>query len=227
MGFSTEGRVVEPPYIIILHPFRHFEIQLFPETLSGDTLQGKAGRGPVRRLLNRKLIPRSSPASPQAADADADDADDTIAQMAASKSHVISGCYERFVLGHQAVVRDGGEGNAEDDAAPRSSSPACSWNQRFAVKAHSGPVKCLAVRGGLIASGGDDDCVRIYDLVNGKDLGTLVEHEGSVTCLDMFMPTASTRPTHLFSGGVDGLINIWRVKVRSGDRRDDRERAPD
>ena len=49
--------------------------------------------------------------------------------------------------------------------------------------------------------------------MNGKDLGTLVEHEGAVTCLDMFMPAAAPRPTHLFSGGFDGLINIWRVKV--------------
>lgn len=55
--------------------------------------------------------------------------------------------------------------------------------------------------------------MRIYDLVNGKDLGTLVQHEGSVTCLDMFMAETANRPSHLFSGGVDGLINVWRVKV--------------
>ena len=67
-------------------------------------------------------------------------------------------------------------------------------------------------KGGLIVSGGDDDCVRMYDLVNGKDLGTLVEHEGSVTCLDMYGPAGAARPTHLFSGGSDGLVNVWRVK---------------
>ena len=123
----------------------------------------------------------------------------------ASKSHVISGCYERFVLGHEVRQEPGREEGGERFR----------WSQRFAVKAHQGPVKCVKAKGGLIVSGGDDDCVRIYDLINGKDLGTLVQHEGSVTCLDMFQPEGAARPSHLFSGGVDGLINVWRVKVRS------------
>ena len=54
----------------------------------------------------------------------------------ATKSQIISGCYERFVLGHEAAP----SGSDDPDAAA-----AFSWTQRFAVKAHQGPVKCVKV----------------------------------------------------------------------------------
>ena len=129
-----------------------------------------------------------------------------VRETMAAKSHVISGCYERFVLGHEARL------SISDEVEKETNQGNGKWTQKFAVKAHQGPVKCVKAKGGLIVSGGDDDCVRIYDLVNGKDLGTLVEHEGTVSCLDMFMPEGAKRPSHLFSGGVDGLVNVWRVK---------------
>eukprot|EP00216_Chloropicon_sp_CCMP2111_P001081 CAMPEP_0198234600 /NCGR_PEP_ID=MMETSP1446-20131203/587_1 /TAXON_ID=1461542 ORGANISM="Unidentified sp, Strain CCMP2111" /NCGR_SAMPLE_ID=MMETSP1446 /ASSEMBLY_ACC=CAM_ASM_001112 /LENGTH=433 /DNA_ID=CAMNT_0043915405 /DNA_START=279 /DNA_END=1580 /DNA_ORIENTATION=- len=124
----------------------------------------------------------------------------------ADKTNVISGCYERFVLGHQVRQAKGvseGSGGNVGEARLR---------QSFSVKAHQGPVRCVCSKGGLLASGGDDDCVRIFDLNNGKDLGTLVQHEGTVTSLDMYHAEGVQRPSHLFSAGKDGIVNVWRVK---------------
>ena len=120
--------------------------------------------------------------------------------MAAS---VVSGCYERFILGHRC---------AEEAIVDGEASPSGGFSQTFAVKAHQGPVRCVAARGGLLASGGDDDCVRVYDVLHQKDLGTLVAHEGTITDLEIYKASTSDRPTHLFSAGSDGLVNVWRTK---------------
>ena len=122
-----------------------------------------------------------------------------------AKVNIISGCYERFVLGHELKQIDKEEGQGPKSIHIR---------QQFAVKAHQGPVRCVRAKGGLLASGGDDDCVRVYDLVHGKDLGTLVKHEGTVTSLDIYRNHESERPTHLFSAGVDGNVNVWKIKVK-------------
>ena len=65
-----------------------------------------------------------------------------IQSMAAS---IVSGCYERFILGHRC---------AEEAIVDGEASPSGGFSQTFAVKAHQGPGRCVAARGGLLASGG-------------------------------------------------------------------------
>lgn len=34
---------------------------------------------------------------------------------------------------------------------------------------------------------------------------------GAITCLDSFTPPESPVPTHLLSGGEDGVVNVWQA----------------
>ena len=70
----------------------------------------------------------------------------------ATQSDVVIGCYERFVLGHEAVAIKGelggkksDEKSQETDLGATDDKKAFFWTQRFAVKAHQGPVKCIKV----------------------------------------------------------------------------------
>ena len=72
----------------------------------------------------------------------------------ATQSDVVIGCYERFVLGHEAVAIKGelggkksDEKSQETDLGATDDKKAFFWTQRFAVKAHQGPVKCIKVSG--------------------------------------------------------------------------------
>ncbi|KAG6549657.1 hypothetical protein Mapa_008636 [Marchantia paleacea] len=106
---------------------------------------------------------------------------------------LVAGSYERFLWGWKVQANE-----KELQLA-------------FSYPAHLGPVKCIAACGSIVASGGSDDTIKVYDVVAQKDMGSLYEHQGAVTCLDFLKPEVShlNRPTHLFSGSEDGTICIW------------------
>eukprot|EP00899_Mesostigma_viride_P023362 jgi/Mesvir1/420/Mv11303-RA.1 len=110
------------------------------------------------------------------------------------------GSYERFVFGYDAP---GTEQLAlsRDNATP-------SITGSFTYAAHSDHVRSLACSGSLLATGGGDDTIRIFDMKKSRDLGSLIKHEGAVTCLEFYgAPNAS----HLLSGGDDGTLVVWGV----------------
>ena len=76
----------------------------------------------------------------------------------------------------------------------------------FIVPAHLGCVKVVSIGGSILASGGSDEVIKLFDLRRKKELGTLHQHEASITTIDFY------RSSHMFSGGEDGLICIWRTK---------------
>mmetsp|Transcript_28394 Transcript_28394/g.80223 ORF Transcript_28394/g.80223 Transcript_28394/m.80223 type:complete len:370 (+) Transcript_28394:82-1191(+) len=77
--------------------------------------------------------------------------------------------------------------------------------QTFGYAPHAGCVKALACnRAGLLASGGTDNMVRIFDLARSMELGELQEHDDAVTCLDFW------GSTNLVTGGADGQVLVWR-----------------
>ena len=57
----------------------------------------------------------------------------------------------------------------------------------------------------LLASGGSDEHIRLYDLRRRAEAGELLYHKGTVTSLG-FVGSA-----HLLSGSDDGTVCIWRV----------------
>ena len=86
----------------------------------------------------------------------------------------------------------------------------------FTNPSHRGPVRSMAAAGALLAVGGSEDMVHVYDLRSNKDLGmVMVPGEGSVSSLALFTPEGRLAPTHLFTGSGDGSISFFGL--RAGD----------
>lgn len=94
----------------------------------------------------------------------------------------------------------------------------------FHFSAHILSVKCLDTSKRYLVSGSNDEHIRIYDLQKRKELGTLLAHQGSITCLRFSKtqnspkvddPTSGVKKNPnkwLLSASEDNKIIIWRVK---------------
>ncbi|KAG0349202.1 p21-activated protein kinase-interacting protein 1-like protein [Podila humilis] len=76
----------------------------------------------------------------------------------------------------------------------------------FAFSAHIGCIKSLASGGHFLATGSTDEKIQLYDLKRRKELGNLLQHQGTITALTFH------NKTHMLSGSDDGKICVWRSK---------------
>jgi len=76
----------------------------------------------------------------------------------------------------------------------------------FIYPSHISYIKCIGIGGHHMASGGTDEVIKLYDLKKRKEVGTLLHHSGTITCLTFF------QKTHMLSSGEDGEICLWRTK---------------
>lgn len=76
----------------------------------------------------------------------------------------------------------------------------------FHFTPHTQSIRTLAWSKKTLASGANDEHIRLYDLTRRKELGTLMRHDGAVIFLEFY------KSKWLFSAGEDGLICIWRSK---------------
>jgi WD40 repeat protein len=69
-------------------------------------------------------------------------------------------------------------------------------------------VNCLAFRpdGRILASGGDDRSIRLWDVATGKKTVPLMGHTDKVRAV-AFSPDGQT----LASGSSDGTIKLWQL----------------
>ncbi|XP_065884321.1 p21-activated protein kinase-interacting protein 1-like [Dysidea avara] len=74
---------------------------------------------------------------------------------------------------------------------------------KFYEKSHTGCLKAVACNGRYLASGSTDETIKLYDLQDHTEVGTLVQHEGTITELVFF------GGTHLVSASEDQTICIW------------------
>ena len=76
----------------------------------------------------------------------------------------------------------------------------------FIYPSHISYIKCIGIGGHHMASGGTDEVIKLYDLKKRKEVGTLLHHSGTITCLAFY------QKTHMLSSGEDGEICLWRTK---------------
>jgi len=76
----------------------------------------------------------------------------------------------------------------------------------FIYPSHISYIKCIGIGGHHMASGGTDEVIKLYDLKKRKEVGTLLHHSGTITCLTFF------QKSHMISSGEDGEICLWRTK---------------
>ncbi|KAF4728826.1 p21-activated protein kinase-interacting protein 1-like protein [Perkinsus olseni] len=116
-------------------------------------------------------------------------------QQEAAVALVSAGTYDGALLGVEVckMELDGEEGYE--------------LKQVFGFASHLGAVKvCCAGRGGLLATGGTDEAIRLYDTLKRQAKGSLDVHENSVTAL------AATPSGHcILSGAGDGKISLTRL----------------
>lgn len=108
--------------------------------------------------------------------------------MAKMDIEVVVGCYEELLLGFR-IVQVGENFQLEPS---------------FTDHSHSGCIKHIVVSNkGFLASGGTDETIQLFHLGRRTQLGSLVHHSGSLTCLQFF------KSSHLFSASEDGTFCIW------------------
>lgn len=75
----------------------------------------------------------------------------------------------------------------------------------FHFAPHTQSIRCLAWSKRILASGANDEWIRLYDLQHRKELGTLMHQQGQILTLEFF------GSKWLFSGAGDGKIVLWRT----------------
>lgn len=75
---------------------------------------------------------------------------------------------------------------------------------------HTGSVHAVAVspNGRLMASGGEDHSIILWDLGSGKKLKSMTGHTGFI-----YTVCFNSESTVLVSGGADGTVRAWDVKM--------------
>ena len=75
----------------------------------------------------------------------------------------------------------------------------------FRKTPHDGAVRSLKSSGKILASGGYDGTVALYDYVNLKNIGTLNQHEDSIDGIDFY------QNSYMVTCSADKTICLWRT----------------
>eukprot|EP00092_Neocalanus_flemingeri_P008804 GFUD01009477.1.p1 GENE.GFUD01009477.1~~GFUD01009477.1.p1 ORF type:complete len:382 (+),score=87.60 GFUD01009477.1:57-1202(+) len=110
-----------------------------------------------------------------------------------AEHEILVGTYEEFVLGYKMVPH-------------LKSSEGCDLVQSFTAKSHCGPVRSICTGSKYAISGGSDEICKIFDITKRAEHGTLMHHEGTVSCLATHSATS-----HLVTASDDNTITVVRM----------------
>jgi WD40 repeat protein len=77
----------------------------------------------------------------------------------------------------------------------------------YAFNAHDGAIRAVSLdgsNGNILATGGVDECIKIYNLKQHREVGSLLEHKDMITCIVFY------KGSHMISGSKDGAVLLWR-----------------
>ncbi|KAI0057215.1 WD40 repeat-like protein [Artomyces pyxidatus] len=116
-----------------------------------------------------------------------------------SSFKVVAGSYEKLLYGLQGSV------------SASSSSDELEWTLKpmFIFPAHVSSLKAVAASpegGKWLATGSSDEIIKVWDLRRRREIGGLMQHEGSITHL--VFPSRS----HLLSASEDGTLCLFRAR---------------
>ncbi|TPX71212.1 hypothetical protein SpCBS45565_g01279 [Spizellomyces sp. 'palustris'] len=109
---------------------------------------------------------------------------------------IIVGTYERLLYGL----------DVRPAAASADAQSSFTVTTVFIYPAHISCIKAVATSPRFLATGSTDEHVKLYDLRLRKEVGTLMHHSGSITCLRFF------KKSHLITASEDGTIAIVRTQ---------------
>ncbi|CAG8495795.1 12151_t:CDS:2, partial [Racocetra persica] len=113
---------------------------------------------------------------------------------------IVVGSYERILYGINGRWVKSDQNNFDK------CKPSLHFDPTFIFPAHIGCIKAVAVGSRYLASGSTDEVIKLYDIKKRKELGSLLQHEGSITTIQFY------NKTHMISGSEDGTVCIWRTK---------------
>lgn len=105
------------------------------------------------------------------------------------------------------IVLGGYDGSLAGLSLSADSTTALTLSLKFAYNPHPNAVRSLALEGSILASGGVDEMIRVYDLGKKVEVGMLLRHEGTVNALEFVHDSARKL---LFSCSDDKSICVWR-----------------
>ncbi|WVQ80447.1 hypothetical protein IAT38_002552 [Cryptococcus sp. DSM 104549] len=122
------------------------------------------------------------------------------APTAPSTFVVIAGSYEKLLYGL--------EGSYPSSPSADGTAPKPTLSPIFIFPAHLACVKAVAASPGggkWLATGSEDEFVKVWDLRRRKEVGSLSQHTGSITSLHF--PT----PSHLLTTSADSTLSLFRT----------------
>ncbi|KAI9440753.1 WD40-repeat-containing domain protein [Lactarius indigo] len=180
---TTERRAKKAKYSEQEHARRKVSFQSLPES--------KASKREVSKSSEKKAdTPRKSAPSGK----------EKQESSLSSSFKVIAGSYERLLYGLQGTV-----------SVVSSASSELQWTLKpiFIFPAHVSCIKSVAASpqgGKWLATGSGDEIIKVWDLRRRKEVGGLMQHEGSITHLTF--PSRS----HLISASEDGTLCLFRAR---------------
>ncbi|KAJ7968980.1 p21-activated protein kinase-interacting protein 1-like [Quillaja saponaria] len=113
---------------------------------------------------------------------------------------LVAGSYERFIWGFKLKP------------SINNSDQTLTLIPLFSYPSHLSQIKTVAVSGPIVASGGSDDTIHLYDLRTSSSLGSLHEPSATVTSVSFYTPPHLNLPLNLISAAADGSVCIYNAE---------------